>query len=292
MSRCARTPIPCTDEASIPLPGPEHPDLLVRSPLVGEVNRHNSGTSQEQNKQRICHNSLMCGRYRLSRRKQLVEEYFDSPSEEQDWVPRYNIAPTQPVPVIRQHPKHPVRKLTLMRWGLIPSWAKDASGAAMMINARSETATTKPAFRDALKLRRCLLPADGFYEWQRREKAKQPFCFEVKDGDLFAFAGLWDRWKDASGTWIETCSILTTTANAVTSLVHDRMPVILDSESYDLWLDPGMKNGNVVSDLLQPYIAGSMRCYPVSTRINHVANDDEECSRPVEPLPTQDRLFG
>ena len=169
----------------------------------------------------------MCGRYRLSRRKQIIEEYFDVSSDIDDWNPRFNIAPTQPVPVVRQHPKEPRRDLALMRWGLIPAWAKDASGAARMINARSETAHTLPAFREAMKLRRCLIPADGFYEWQRRGSAKQPFCFEVGDGELFAFAGLWERWRDPSGQWVKSCSILTTTPNAVTSAVHDRMPVIL-----------------------------------------------------------------
>jgi putative SOS response-associated peptidase YedK len=118
----------------------------------------------------------MCGRYRLSRRKQLVEEYFDTAPGEEDWVPRYNIAPTQPVPIIRQHPKEPRPELSLVRWGLIPTWAKDASGAAKMINARSETAATKPAFRDALMYRRCLVPTDGFYEWQQSAKSKQPYC--------------------------------------------------------------------------------------------------------------------
>src|SRR5579864_675614 len=165
----------------------------------------------------------MCGRYRLSRRKQLVEEYFDIASGDEDWNPRYNIAPTQPVPVICQNPKEPVRKLSLMRWGLIPSWAKDSSVAASMINARSESAATKPAFRDALKSRRCIVPADGFYEWARTASSKQPYCFEVNDGDLFAFAGLWERWRDPSGNWIKTCSILTTTPNAVTSAVHDQI---------------------------------------------------------------------
>jgi putative SOS response-associated peptidase YedK len=116
----------------------------------------------------------------------------------------------------------------------------------MMINARSETAATKPAFRDALKSRRCLVPADAFYEWVRTGKSKQPFCFEVRDGELFAFAGLWDRWKDASGTWVKSCSILTTTPNAVTATVHDRMPVILEPSSYDLWLDPGFTVGKIV----------------------------------------------
>ena len=233
----------------------------------------------------------MCGRYRLSRRKQLVEEYFDSVSDEQDWNPRYNIAPTQPIPVIRQHRKEPVRELSLMRWGLIPSWAKDASGAARMINARSETANTKPAFRDAMKSRRCLIPADGFYEWMRMEKTKQPYCFEVNEGELFAFAGLWDRWKDPNGQWVKSCSILTTTPNAVTSVVHDRMPVILSSDDYDLWLDPGMTNVAAASELLKPFDVRQMRCFPVSGRINHVANDDEECSAPVELAQIQDRLF-
>ena len=233
--------------------------------------------------------SQVCGRYRLSGRKQIVEEYFDCGyCGEEDWSPRYNIAPTQLVPVIRQNPKEPVRQLSLMRWGLIPSWAKNASGAAMMINARSETANTKPAFAEPLKFRRCLIPADGFYEWQRTGKCKQPYCFEVNDGELFAFAGLWDRWKDPGGGWIRTCSILTTTANAATSAVHNRMPVILEPDSYDRWLNPGTADA---SELLKPCDARLMRCYPVSTRINHVANDDEECARRVEPAEIQHQLF-
>jgi putative SOS response-associated peptidase YedK len=177
-----------------------------------------------------------------------------------------------------------------MRWGLVPSWAKDMSGAAMMINARSETAATKPAFRDPLANRRCLIPADGFYEWKRIGKTKQPYCFEVNDGELFAFAGLWDRWKDTSGQWIKSCSILTTTPNAVTSPVHDRMPVILDRDDYDLWLDPGMTNVDGVSDLLKP-CAQSMRSYPVSPRVNKTTNDDAACSAPVELLEAQPALF-
>jgi putative SOS response-associated peptidase YedK len=233
----------------------------------------------------------MCGRYKLSRRKQIVEEYFDSVSGEEDWAPRYNIAPTQPVAVIRQNPKEPVRELSLMRWGLIPSWAKDPSAAASMINARSETASTKPAFRDALKSRRCLIPADGFYEWKRDGKHKQPFCFEVGKGELFAFAGLWERWKNPSGDWVKTCSILTTTPIAVTAPVHDRMPVILEPDSYDLWLDPGMRNVAAASELLKPCDVRLMRCFPVSTRINHMANDDAECSAPVELAEVQNSLF-
>jgi putative SOS response-associated peptidase YedK len=233
----------------------------------------------------------MCGRYRLSRRKQIIEEHFDVISGEEEWEPRYNIAPTQPVPVIRQHPREPVRQLSLMRWGLIPSWAKSPSGAAGMINARAETAAAKPAFRDPLRLRRCLIPADAFYEWKRTGTCKQPYCFEVREGELFAFAGIWDGWKNAEGQWIKTCSILTTTPNALTSAIHDRMPVILDPHAYDLWLDPGMQNVAAASELLKPCDARLMRCYPVSTRINHVANDDEKCSRPVEVAEVQNRLF-
>jgi len=233
----------------------------------------------------------MCGRYRLSRRKQIVEEYFDSVSEEPDWTPRYNVAPTQSVPIIRQNPKEPRRELSLARWGLVPSWAKDSSAAARMINARSETAAAKPAFRDALKFRRCMIPADGFYEWQRMGKAKQPFCIEVNNGELFAFAGIWDRWKDAGGNWVETCSILTTAPNAATAPIHDRMPVILDPDGYDLWLDPGIRDVSAASELLKPYDARLMHWYPVSTRINHVANDDEACSAPVELAQVQRQLF-
>ena len=178
-----------------------------------------------------------------------------------------------------------------MRWGLIPNWARDASIATGTINTKSETAATKPVFRDPLRLRRCLIPADGFYEWARKGASKQPYCFEIREGELFAFAGLWDGWKDSNGQWVKTCSILTTTPNEVTSTIHDRMPVILDPGSYDFWLDPEMQNVAVISQLLQPYDARVMRCYPVSTKLNHVENDDEECSRRVEIAETQPSLF-
>src|SRR5215470_3501218 len=152
----------------------------------------------------------MCGRYRLSRRKQIIAEHFDAISDAEDWTPRYNVAPTQPVPVIRQNPTEPTRHLSQMRWGLIPSWSKDASGAANMINARSETAATLPAFREPFRFRRCLIPADGFYEWKRSSRGKQPFCFVVNDGELFAFAAVWDRWRERDGQWTRSFSILTT----------------------------------------------------------------------------------
>jgi len=224
----------------------------------------------------------MCGRYLLSRRKQVIDDYFAAEASDIEWNPRYNIAPTQNVMTIRQHAKRPARVLSLMRWGLIPSWSKDASIAASMINARSETVLMKPAFKDALRLRRCLIPADGFYEWQRAAKARQPFCFEVKHGDLFAFAGLWDRWTNVNGEIVESCSILTTTPNGVTRDVHDRMPVILQKDDYDLWLDPGMTNVKEACALLKPYPESHMRKYAVSTRVNAVQNDDESCAAPVE----------
>lgn len=160
-----------------------------------------------------------------------------------------------------------------------------------MINARSETAHTLPAFREAMKHRRCLVPADGFYEWRRTGANKQPFIFEVNEGQLFAFAGLWEGWKDPSGTWIKTCTILTTTPNAVTSAVHDRMPVILDPSDYDLWLDPGMKDTEGISQLLKPFDAIAMSSHAVSSRVNHVVNDDEACASPVELSQAQPGLF-
>ena len=218
----------------------------------------------------------MCGRYRLSRRKQIIEEHFDAISGEEEWTPRYNVAPTQPVLVIRQNPAHPIRSLSQMRWGLIPSWSKDMSGAARMINARSETAHILPAFRDALKHRRCLVPADGFYEWKRAGKIKQPYCFEVNGGQLFAFAGLWERWKAPSGDWIKTCTILTTTPNAVTSAVHDRMPVILSDRDADDWMNPREPNPLALNRLLVPAANDLLVMTPASPLANNAKNEGPE----------------
>jgi len=235
----------------------------------------------------------MCGRFRLSRRKQLIEEYFDCVVEDDDWSPRYNIAPMQSIPVIRKKPEEPRRRLSLIRWGLVPSWSHDSSGAAAMINARLETVDTKPTFRDAIKFRRCLVPADGFYEWGASGKLKQPYCFEVGEGELFAFAGIWERWKDPAekgpANWIETCAILTAPANPVASAIHDRMPVILDPDQYDVWLDPRVTDLQAATEILKSHNADRLRFYPVSTRVNQVANDDQECAAFVEPA--QERLF-
>lgn len=232
----------------------------------------------------------MCGRYRLSRRKQLVAEYFDAVPGEDEWDPRYNIAPTQPVPVVRQNPEKPVRDLSLLRWGLIPSWAADPSIGFKTVNARSETVVTTASFSEPFRSRRCLIPADGFYEWVRNGNTKQPFCFEVGDGEIFAFAGLWDRWTDPRGEVVETCTILTTTPNALLRDMHDRMPVILNPGDYDSWLDHTTGETTAALKLMVPY-SGAMRRYPVSTRVNQVQNDDAECAKPVELEPAPQGLL-
>ncbi len=231
----------------------------------------------------------MCGRYRLSRRKQILAEHFDTNFDDLDWEPRYNIAPTQSVPVIRRHDG--TNRAALLRWGLIPSWAADSTGSARSINARSETAAIKPSFKEPLRAQRCLIPADAFYEWQRQGKARQPFCFEVGDSEIFAFAGLWDKWKSPDGSIIESCAILTTTANGLLNDVHDRMPVILDPRNYGSWLDPSVQDAARMVNFLKPFDPKLMRRYPVSTRVNIVANDDRECSVPVDLVHVQSDLF-
>jgi putative SOS response-associated peptidase YedK len=226
----------------------------------------------------------MCGRFRLARKKEILEEEFDAEWVAEDdgaeWVPRFNVAPGQEIAVVRQDAAR--RQLSQMRWGLIPSWTNDPSlGHKLsykMINARSETAAAMPAFREPLRLRRCLIPADGFYEWKRAGKEKLPFCFTLADGSLFALAGVWDRWKNSQGRWIESCSILTTTPNELARDLHDRMPVILARDRYELWLDPGFRNVAELQPLLKPYPAEAMRRYQVSQRVNQVQNDDAECA--------------
>ncbi len=225
---------------------------------------------------------LMCGRYRLSKRKQAIEEYFET-ANEVEWEPRYNIAPSQMVGIIRQDAMKPARYFSLVRWGLIPSWSNDARAGYKMINARSETVADKLVFGEPFRRRRCLVPADGFYEWVRGARAKQPFHFGMQDDSLFVFAGVWDRWTDATGQMVESCSILTTTPNPLIADVHDRMPVILNPENYELWLDPGFRNTMALGELLRPFDAKLMKRYPVSARINSVSNDDAECVAAVNP---------
>jgi putative SOS response-associated peptidase YedK len=233
----------------------------------------------------------MCGRYRLTAKERYLRDHFGL-DEDPSWIPRWNIAPTQNIPVVRQDKKEPRRTFGLVRWGLIPYWAKDASIGFKTINAMSETAAEKPAFRDAMRRRRCLIPADSFYEWKRLgPKEKQPYNFGMMDDSVFAFAGLWEHWKDAAGEFVETCTILTTKPNSLVADVHDRMPVILRAADYDLWLDPGMTDAALVADCLKPFDARLMKKYPVSTRVNRPANDDQECAREVPVASAAQTLF-
>jgi putative SOS response-associated peptidase YedK len=233
----------------------------------------------------------MCGRFRLGKGREALKKHF-AVDAEVDWDPRYNIAPTQDVAAIRQDPRNPGRSFSRMRWGLIPNWAEDASIGVRMINARAETAAELPAFRDALKSRRCLIAADGFYEWKKLGKDKQPYCFTLNDDGIFAFAGLWDVWQSPQGPMVETCSILTTAANDLVHDIHDRMPVILPRDAYDLWLDPGFTRREGILDFLQPFPAAAMRKFPVNARVNNVKNEDADCAAPTEEAgPAQITMF-
>ncbi len=220
----------------------------------------------------------MCGRYTLrSPVEKLAEEFgFDASSVE--LPPNYNVAPTQEVAAVLSEGGE--RRLELLRWGLIPSWADDPGIGSRMINARAETAPEKPSFRRAFRERRCLIPADGFYEWKRMNGAKQPFYIRMKEGRPFAFAGLWESWKDNGGPEIRSCAILTTRPNALAGEIHDRMPVILPAGSYDAWLDPEAEKEELVA-LLAPYPEAEMEAYPVSRFVNSPSNNDPRCIEPA-----------
>ena len=235
---------------------------------------------------------IVCNRYRLTHSKQYLVERFQTTDDEVDDHPRYNIAPTQPVLIVRKEQGKKVRHFTTMRWGLIPSWAKDMSIGNRTLNARSETVTTTPAFRDSILTKRCLIPADGFYEWQKLGSVKQPYCFEVGEGEVFAFAGLWDEWRSPDGETIESCTILTTGPNSLVADLHDRMPVIVTPDKYDVWLDPDVNDFNMIRGILKPYDANLMRRYPVSRKLNNSRIDDPEAASPVTlDIPTQGQLF-
>jgi putative SOS response-associated peptidase YedK len=226
----------------------------------------------------------MCGRFTLSQPVEAIASIFQL-KEVPNLEPRYNIAPTQLVPTVLQTftqsdaggKDKVLRQFQLLRWGLIPSWAKDPAMGAKLINARAETVAEKPSFRSAFRHRRCLVIADGFYEWRRQEGKKQPFYFRLQNGQPFAFAGLWERWQDPKGEAIASCTILTTAANELLQPIHDRMPVILDSKDYDLWLDPAVQKPEQLQQLLQPYPSEVMLSYPVSTKVNNPANNTPEC---------------
>jgi putative SOS response-associated peptidase YedK len=234
----------------------------------------------------------MCGRFTLTDPDQDLAVQFNLP-EIPDMPPRYNIAPTQSVAAVRVVTSErmvPSRELALLHWGLIPFWAKDPKIGARMINARSETAAEKPAFRAAFRRRRCLVVADGFYEWQKTDRGKQPFYVRLRDGRPFAFAGLWEHWKGpesvsgsgdpAQSTAIESCTLLTTTPNDLLRRIHNRMPVILHPADYDLWLDPELQEAERLQPLLGAYPPEEMEAYPVSRFVNKPANDDPRCIEP------------
>jgi len=227
----------------------------------------------------------------LTHSKQYLAERLQAGDEIEN-RPRLNIAPTQPVVTVRRELGKKTRKFTTMRWGLIPSWAKDMSIRTQTLNARSETVTTKPAFREPILTKRCLIPADGFYEWKKTGSVKQPYCFEVGEGELFALAGLWDQWKSPEGQIIESCTILTTTPNSLVEDMHDRMPVIVPPDKYDVWLDPDVNDFEVIRDILKPYDVNLMRRYPVSRKLNNSKIDDaESASRVILDTATQAKLF-
>ena len=221
---------------------------------------------------------IMCGRYTQTKTGEAIARTFNLTTSP-DPTPRYNIAPTQPVCAIAQ--PHQDREYRIFQWGLIPSWAKDPAIGNRMINARAETVAEKPSFRAAFKRRRCLVIADGFYEWKREGKQKQPFYIQMVDQSLFGMAGLWEIWESGDGSYIESCTILTTEPNALMQPIHNRMPVILRAQDYDLWLDPQQQKREALEPLLAPSDAGMMQAYAVSKTVNNPRNETPECIEAV-----------
>jgi putative SOS response-associated peptidase YedK len=222
------------------------------------------------------YNPRVCGRYTLRTPLQHVIEMFSplAASPELDLFPRFNVAPTQDVPAVRLD-RDGRRELVALHWGLVPHWAKDPSIGNRMINARAETAAQKPAFRDAFRRRRCLVVADGFYEWRRLPNRKQPYFIHMRNDEPFAFAGLWERWGEGDQV-VRSCTLLTTGPNELMAPIHDRMPVIVAREEYDRWLDPRTPPGEI-EKLLRPFPADAMEARPVSPVVNNPKTDQPEC---------------
>ncbi|MBN2472979.1 MAG: SOS response-associated peptidase [Pirellulales bacterium] len=225
----------------------------------------------------------MCGRFTLRAPASVVAKQF-ALFELPPFAPRFNIAPSQPVPVVRLPPRQPEspRELVWLCWGLIPGWAKDPAIGNRMINARSETAAEKPAYRAAFRRRRCLVAADGFYEWQRGGKRKQPYFIRLRDDRPFALAGLWESWEGPDHAAIESCTILTTEPNALMRPIHNRMPVILAEDAYQPWLDPGAQQPERLRAMLCPYPEQDMTAHPVGTYVNNPTHEGPQC---VEQAP-------
>jgi len=216
----------------------------------------------------------MCGRFTLTTNLGAIAARFGVARFLEEVGPRYNIAPTQTVVVVNNDGS---RHLTEMRWGLIPSWATNPAIGNRMINARAETVATKPAFRVALRKRRCLIPANGFYEWQPVGRRKQPVYITLKTRESFSFAGLWEAWTAPNGQEIKSCTIVTTEANDLLKPIHDRMPVILIKEAESTWLDPAIQDPAKLLPLLRPYPTDEMVAQPVSTWVNNPEHDGPEC---------------
>jgi putative SOS response-associated peptidase YedK len=219
----------------------------------------------------------MCGRYTLTSPSMKLFEKFGLEGEAPELAPNYNVAPTQSVAAI--FAENGGRRLEALRWGLVPSWAKDLSIGSRMINARSETAHEKPSFRSAWGRRRCLIPADGFYEWKKEAGGKQPFHIRMKSEEPFAFAGLWETWDGGDGE-VRTCAILTTEANEMMSDIHHRMPVILPPDLYEAWLGDEAEKQELIA-MMEPYPSDEMEAYPVSRFVNKPSNNDPGCVEPV-----------
>ena len=227
----------------------------------------------------------MCGRFALYVTLEELADLFDLPDLPAQLAPRYNIAPTQPVGVVRLNPQTHTREWALTHWGLIPSWSKDPSAGARMINARAETVEEKPSFRAAFKRRRCIVPASGFYEWMKEERGKQPYFITATDGGILGLAGLWESWQGANGEELESCTILTTDANDAVARLHDRMPVILAPEDYDEWLGEGgdatPAQVSQLKHLLRPCPPAWLKLFPVSAYVNAPRNEGRRCIEPA-----------
>jgi putative SOS response-associated peptidase YedK len=219
----------------------------------------------------------MCGRYSITSAPEAIRRLFRYP-EQPNFPPRYNVAPTQPVPIVRFAEGE--RHFALVRWGLLPSWVKDPKSFTLLINARGETANDKPAFRNAMRRRRCLFPADGFYEWKVEGGQKRAYYARPRDGGPIAFAGLWETWTGPNGEEMETAAIVTTEANSVMGQVHHRAPVILLPEQFDLWLDSAKVDEREATGLIAPAPEDLMEVYEVSPAVNRVANDSPELLEP------------
>ena len=222
----------------------------------------------------------MCGRYTLTSAPQAIRSLFRY-ADQPNFPARYNIAPTQPIAIVRL--VNGQREFALVRWGLLPSWVKDPRAFSLLINARGETVIDKPAYRAAMKRRRCLIPADGFYEWRATGGRKQPYFIHTKSGAPLAFAGLWETWTGPNGEELDTAAIVTTSANHALAPLHDRMPVIVPPEAFDLWLDSNNVDALTASVLIGPAPENLLEAYPVSTEVNRVANDNPRLIDEVAP---------